>query len=82
MGSNAAKPGGRAIDAGALADLTHHEGRGPSMLDVDRQVVNAADFHRIGEFFNLAKAMERRTWPERRIRRILGANRPRTFAEL
>jgi membrane dipeptidase len=38
-------------------------------------------FRRIEDFPNLTAAMERRGWPERRIRRIMGENWMRVLAE-
>jgi membrane dipeptidase len=60
--------------------ITHDKGHGRKLTDFG-PVVMPEGFRRIEDFPNLTAAMERRGWPERRIRRIMGENWLRILAE-
>jgi membrane dipeptidase len=60
--------------------ITHDKGDGRKLTDFG-PVVMPEGFRRIEDFPNLTAAMERRGWPEQRIRRIMGENWLRILAE-
>jgi membrane dipeptidase len=61
--------------------MVHDKGYGRKLLDVG-EVVNPKDFGRIDQYPNLTAGMERRGWPEARIRKVLGENWMRIFGEV
>jgi membrane dipeptidase len=61
--------------------MVHDKGYGRKLLDVG-EVVNPKDFGRIDQYPHLTAGMERRDWPEARIRKVLGENWIRIFGEV
>jgi len=53
--------------------LTHDKGYARRLAKF-AEVVNPRGIRRIGDFPNLMVAMERRRWPERKIRKVMGEN--------
>jgi membrane dipeptidase len=53
--------------------ITHDKGTGRKLVDFG-EIKNPPGFQRLGEFPNLTAAMEKRGWPEPRIRKIMGEN--------
>ncbi|MBM3571079.1 MAG: membrane dipeptidase [Alphaproteobacteria bacterium] len=53
--------------------LNHDKGYARRIIEFGK-VVNAKGMRTIGEFPNLTQTMEKRRWPERRIRKVMGEN--------
>ena len=53
--------------------ITHDKGFGRRLTDFG-EIINPAGFQKIGDFPNLAVAMERRGWSGRKIENVLGRN--------
>lgn len=53
--------------------ITHDKGYARKLTDFG-EIKNPPGFQRLGEFPNLTAAMERRGWPEPRIRKVMGDN--------
>jgi len=53
--------------------ITHDKGYGRRLTNFG-DIVNPEGLRTIGEFPNLTAAMERRGWPESRIKKIMGEN--------
>lgn len=53
--------------------ITHDKGGGRKLTDFG-EIIMPRGFQRIEDFPNLTAALERRGWPERRIRQIIGEN--------
>lgn len=61
--------------------FVHDKGYGRRLMEL-QEVVNAKEFGRIGQYPNLTAGMERRRWSEGRIRKVLGENWVRFFADV
>ena len=53
--------------------ITHDKGWGRKLVDFG-PIMNPEGMRRIGDFPNLTAAMEKRGWPESRIRKVMGGN--------
>jgi len=53
--------------------ITHDKGTGRKLIEFG-EIINPEGMRTIGDFPNLTAAMERRGWPEGRIRKIMGEN--------
>jgi membrane dipeptidase len=67
-------------DAAFFDYLCRDKGTGRRVVSFG-EIVNPAGFRTIGAFPNLTRAMERRGWPEARIRGVIGGNWLRFLAE-
>ena len=61
--------------------ITHDKGYGRKLTDFG-DVINPEGIRRIQDFPNLTAALERRKWPEQRIRKIIGENWLRFLARV
>ena len=62
--------------------ICHDKGYGWRVTGPLDEVVNPAGIRTLGEFPNLTAAMERAGWPEGKIRKVMGDNWMRLFAEV
>jgi membrane dipeptidase len=69
------------VDDTRMQYFVHDKGYGRRLMEL-KEVVNAKEFGRIGQYPNLTAGMERRGWPEGRIRKVLGENWVRFFKEV
>jgi membrane dipeptidase len=61
--------------------LTHDKGYARRLAKF-AEVVNPRGIRRIGDFPNLTAAMEKRRWPERKIRKVMGENWVRVLKDV
>jgi len=68
-------------DKGFFDWITHDKGRHRRLTNFGR-IINPEGIRTIGEFPNLTAAMEKASWKESRIRKVMGGNWVNTFREV